>query len=120
MSSFRVERLRAGRDFDEAYKEGRTWVLPGAVMHVRATEGPVVRVGFVAGRRLGSAVERNRAKRLLREAFRRVVGRFHPSSGADLIFVARRRLLEMEWGEVVETVAGLLTRAGMWERGPDG
>ncbi|MHB8927320.1 MAG: ribonuclease P protein component [Bacillota bacterium] len=117
MSSYRIEKLRSQRDFRRVYETGRSWVMPGAVLYVRPTASRVAKVGFVAGRRLGPAVQRNRAKRLLRGAFRAALGDCRPAGGADLILVARRRLLELRWAEVVETVEHLLTRAQVIERG---
>ena len=64
--------LRARSEFSRLYGEGKRTRVGGLVVHLaRGSEGPP-RVGFVAGRRVGNAVVRNRAKRRLREAMARV------------------------------------------------
>jgi ribonuclease P protein component len=62
-------------------------------------EGPT-RLGVVASRKMGGAVQRNRAKRLLREAFRRTVATL--PEGLDLVVVVRSGADELGLGEVVE------------------
>ncbi|MHB0884783.1 MAG: ribonuclease P protein component [Bacillota bacterium] len=99
------------------YATGKSWATPGAVLYAKPTERSIARIGFVAGRRLGSAVQRNRAKRLLREAFRAVAGGRKPPVGVDLVLVARRRLLELDWEQVVGMVESLLARGQVLERG---
>lgn len=57
------------------------------------------RLGVVASRRVGSAVARNRAKRRLREIYRRSPER----PAGDLVLVARRGLAEAPWREAVRS-----------------
>jgi len=64
-------RLKRRRDFQRVYREGVVWRGSCLRLHVFAREDGV-RMGIVVPRRVGNAVERNRIKRRLREAFRRV------------------------------------------------
>lgn len=68
----RDRRLREGWQFREAYQSGQSshGTLMSLVSLVRADDHG--RVAYVASRRVGCAVRRNRAKRLLREAWRSV------------------------------------------------
>lgn len=65
------------------------------------------RLGVVASRRVGSAVARNRAKRRLREIYRRSPER----PAGDLVLVARRGLSEAPWPEVLRSYRTAVRRA---------
>jgi ribonuclease P protein component len=63
-------RLKRRKDFERVYRQGTIWKGPSFSLHV-LTRGDGKQLGIVIPRKWGSAVERNRVKRLLREAFRR-------------------------------------------------
>lgn len=68
-------------------------------------------VAFVAGRRVGGAVTRNRAKRVMRAAWRELEPTIRP--GSDLAFVARGTIRGARSGDVVVEMRELLGRAGL-------
>ena len=92
------QRLRTGAEFDTVFKrgtrlDGRLFLLV-AVPNGRAFD----RLGLAVSRRVGGAVGRNRARRLLREGFRGLERR--PRPGFDLVVVARVPLAGQGQAEV--------------------
>jgi ribonuclease P protein component len=109
-------RLSHSAEFERVYRHGRSSANRHLVLYSfpnPAAQRP--RLGLSVSRKVGGAVERNRVKRLLREAF----GRVEPelSAGHDLVLVARppvSELAEREGLAGVDAALGeLLARAGM-------
>ena len=105
------ETLRRQSDFDRVFGEGKWRSASAFVLGVleRGDEAPS-RVGFVTGRRIGSPVRRNRARRRLREAVRRVAEGLKP--GADIVVLARSRAREIEFTALAESMSKALTEVG--------
>jgi ribonuclease P protein component len=108
-----VERLRKSWQFQRVYLQGRKVVTPHAVVfHLpRPPEEGAPRFGFVASKRLGGAVKRNRARRILRELARRLEPKLTPTGGW-WVFVAKKALLEDRFAEIWNDLEGSLRRAG--------
>ncbi len=66
-----------------------------------------MRVGFTATKKLGNAVVRNRCKRRMREAARRLLP-LHGVAGHDYVFVARSSLGERPWERLLDDVKSAL------------
>lgn len=102
-------RLTRSTDFKRVRRTGKSYAHPFVVLVVQASEAPRVRVGVTAGRSVGGAVQRNKAKRLLREAIRPLLPQL--VSGWDLILIARPALASSSLQEIRHALAGLLRRA---------
>ena len=109
-------RLRKHSDYQKAYSAARkrqsasmSWFMAPQLAEDGAArlEGP--RVGLTAGKVLGKAHERNRIKRLMREALRRHVSLI--PAGYDLIFHPRRAVLTMEFAKLEAEVVRILEQA---------
>jgi ribonuclease P protein component len=107
-------RLQRPADFEQLRKNGRRWNHPLALLIVYQTQLPTNRFAFSASKRVGNAVARNRAKRLLREAVRTHLKAVSP--GWDFLFVARSATAETTFAEVEEAVLQLLKRANVLEK----
>jgi ribonuclease P protein component len=95
------------------FDTGRRVAHPLLVVLVAARpEGgdPRGRVAFIAGKKLGGAVMRNRCKRVMRASCRRVGG---PWAGVDVALIARRGLADAPAGAVDAALLEAATRAGM-------
>ena len=86
----RDERIRRRADFQHVYEHGARIHSRFATVFVLANKLEVGRLGIAATRKLGGAVVRNRAKRLIREVFRRN----KIASGFDVVVVPKRELLD--------------------------
>jgi ribonuclease P protein component len=86
----RSERIRRRAEFERIYNEGARIHGQFMTVFVRPNGGRGPRLGVAATRKLGSAVERNRAKRRAREVFRRR----KIAAGLDIVIVPRREMLD--------------------------
>jgi ribonuclease P protein component len=112
----RRNRLSRSKDFDAVYRRGRSASSRYLVLHWFArdedTEGDP-RLGLAVPRSVGSAVARNRVKRLLREAWRELLP--DVPTGQDYVLAARPGLAEpaethgREW--LVGEIAAILEKA---------
>ena len=108
-------RLTRSEDFKRVRRDGKSYAHPLVVLIALNSESHDpsrlrgVRVGVAAGKSVGTAVHRNRAKRLLREAMRTLLT--NTASGADLILIARPALSQASLTDVREALHHLLQRA---------
>jgi ribonuclease P protein component len=102
-------RLASSSDFKRVRQSGKAHAHPLVVLHAAPSGLPSTRVAVSAGRSLGGAAVRNRAKRRLREAARALLPSIAP--GWDLILVARAPIAQATWPEIREAVALVLRRS---------
>ena len=107
----RSRRLTRPSDFRATYEQGHRWIGRNMVLWLRSGEGASLRLGVVTSRKVGGAVQRSRARRLLREAYRR--NRHRLAGAYDVVLVARRAILEAKWDEIVAELLELAGEAGL-------
>jgi ribonuclease P protein component len=103
------QRLRSGKDFAAAYREGRIQSNQLLVVRVVPNGGPASRFGFVVGKVAGTAVTRNRIKRRLREAARAL----DVSPGYDIVIGVRKAAATAKFAELSTALTALLKRSGV-------
>lgn len=102
-------RLKRSVDVANVRQQGNAFRHPLCILLVTSKENRVSRFAFVASKRVGNAVVRNRARRLLREAVRLQLDNIQP--GWDCVWIARPRLPRAVFAEVETAVLQLLSRA---------
>ena len=90
---------------------GKSYAHPLVVLIAQASDQPKVRVGVTAGRTVGIAVRRNRAKRLLRAAMHALVPDL--TAGSDILLIARAPLAGATLAETHAALLKLLRRASL-------
>ena len=121
-----IGRLKRRAEFLQVAAANRKWVAPGLILQVRRQPSPDtesddapraarpdavrpdgVRVGFTASRKVGNAVQRNRARRRLRAVANEVLGP-HAEPGTDFVLIARPATVDRDYQALLgDLVAGL-------------
>ena len=107
MPAFRKsEHVRKRADFELIYKTGFKRSGRLMTMFTRDREAGPARLGIAATKKMGAAVERNRAKRLARELFRH----HKPEGAIDVVVVPRREMIAAPYARVEAEFLSLLAR----------
>ena len=106
-------RLSRSEDFKRVRRTGKSYAHPLVVLVAQASETKDhLKVGIAAGKTTGTAIHRNRAKRLLREAMRTLMPSI--ASGWDLILIARPGLATATLIEARAALTNVLKRANLF------
>ncbi len=104
-------RLTRSTDFQRVRRMGKTYAHPLVAFTVAPNELQQVRIGVVAARAFGMAVQRNRAKRRLRACIEPLLPCL--PGGWDMIFQARKPMDQAGFAEICAAVQILLRRSGL-------
>jgi ribonuclease P protein component len=106
-------RLTRSNDFERVRRNGKSYAHPLLVLVAAPNQMDFSRIGVVAGKSVGSAVHRNRAKRLIRAAYQEVSTRIQ--AGWDLIFFARKPLHQANYDATWIAIRDVLVKARIFE-----
>lgn len=98
-------------DFRRIYARGKSYVSPLVVVYALKNRTKNVRVGITTSKKVGNAVQRNRSRRVIREAFRALAPRVRP--GFDLVLVARGKTPYVKSTNVRRQLERQLQAAGL-------
>ena len=108
--------LKRHKEFRYTYARGRSHSTPLFTLVYAKSRNETVRVGFSVSKRVGNAVQRNRAKRRMRAALTPMIGEI--SGGWNVVFIARPEVLDAPFAEIGKQMESLLRRAGLWRNEP--
>ncbi len=112
------DRLRKRADFVRVQAGGRRVSGRFVTLLVLANDCTVPRLGLIASRKLGPAVARNRAKRRLRDLFRRHRGALGERAALDIVAIPRRELSDAPFADVEADFIATLRRTRRQPAGP--
>jgi ribonuclease P protein component len=102
--------LKQNKEFRTAYYRGKSIVHPFLIVYVRKNRFGITRMGITTGKKIGKAVQRNRCRRIIREAFRQLLPKL--KDGYDYVFVARTATVKRTSTELLHVMSEQLQKAG--------
>ncbi|MEG2652385.1 MAG: ribonuclease P protein component [Ruthenibacterium sp.] len=110
----RYRTLTRNSDFSRTYARGKSFVHPCLVLYVNKNRLGRMRVGLTATKKVGNAVKRNRARRVMRAALEAVLpAEVCTARGLDLVLVARGMTTRVKMQRVANALEKLLQKAGV-------
>ncbi len=89
------QKLNLNKDFRRLYARGHSYVHPAVVSYIIPNNKNIIRYGITTGKKIGCAVMRNRARRLIEAAATECFAKMS-LQGADIVFVARSRTVSVK------------------------
>ncbi len=108
-----TQKLKLNKQFRRLYGRGKSFIHRSFVTYILPNKTGSVSYGITVSKKLGGAVKRNRAKRLISAAFRECAPNI--KQGFDMVFVARTGIFSYKSYEIAEAMRGDLTAVGAWE-----
>ena len=109
--SMQPDVLRYRKDFDRLYRKGRKVTDKYMLLFTLPNGLDYNRKAILASKKVGGAVVRNRARRLLKESYRQLVPEMQ--KGVDILFVARSGITDAKCQDVMTTMKNTLKKSGL-------
>ncbi|GAB1475963.1 ribonuclease P protein component [Bacillota bacterium] len=110
----KINVLRNRRDFSALYNKGKSVRERSLILIYRKNGLSYCRRAFLASKKVGNSVKRNRARRLLRESYRTLEEDIIP--GYDVIFIAKSNIVDLKCASVCASMESALKRANLLKR----
>ncbi len=104
------EKLKLNKEFRRVYGRGKSFVHPAVVSYILPTKMNKCRIGITTSKKIGCAVERNRARRVIMAAFRECQKEI---GSCDIVFVARARTVKTKSTDITPVIKQHLKEAGV-------
>ena len=106
-----TEPIIQNKDFLRLYRKGASRVHPILVTYAARNRLGRNRLGLTASKKVGCAVERNRCRRIIREAYR--LSEHTYLSGYDIVVVARHRAVDADYHEIAQCLQKQMDKLGL-------
>lgn len=103
--------LRKKEDFSAIYNKGKSVGDRYVVLFYKKNHLPYNRTGFLASKKVGNSVHRNRARRLMRESYRLMKDNL--PTGYDFIIIARNTISDKKFNDVDKSLKSAFKRSGV-------
>lgn len=105
--------LRRQESFDKIFKKGKSKGDKYIVLFYLPNYLEYNRIAFIASKKVGNSVIRNRAARLMKESYRQIKNDF--KTGYDIVFIARGNIIDCKCKAVLKSMKSAVKRAGLFK-----
>lgn len=107
----KVITLKKNKDFRRIYVKGNSFVSPFVVTYIHKNRSSENRLGITTSKKIGNAVKRNRARRVIRQAYNELLPNLN--NGYDFVFVARGKTPFVKSTDILNVISSQLKKAGV-------
>lgn len=105
--------LNKNNEFRRVYNKGKQYVSPLLITYCLKNRNGFTKIGITTSKKIGCAVKRNRARRIIREAYRGLNDRIITDKGTDIVFIARGKTTRSTSKEIAVIMESHLKKAGL-------
>ncbi|MGN1316588.1 MAG: ribonuclease P protein component [Acutalibacteraceae bacterium] len=103
--------LKSNSDFRRLYNRGKAVTDPALVIYYSKNRAGICRIGITTSKKIGNAVERNRSRRVIKEAFRKICPQVTPCY--DIVLVARSKTKYIKSTRIEDIMRKIFENEGM-------
>ncbi len=100
--------LRRNKDFSKIYNKGKSFATKYIVIFYKKNNLGYNRTAFLASKKIGKSVVRNKARRRMKEVYN--IYKDKIDEGYDLIFIARKNIIDVNFNYLIKTTEYLLKK----------